>query len=145
MRPLPLWLRLAVYCGLGVLWLSGTLVFALQHLFRTVTEFGAMPHPWQAPALTIHGLLAVPVVYLLGWMSARHVGEAWRRGGNRASGLVLLALSVLLAVSGFAAYYLVADALRTANGWFHGTAGVILILAGPVHWIAGSRRRRSRC
>jgi len=144
MRPLPLWLRLSVYTGFGALWVTGGIIFVLKHFLQASTEFGAVPHPWQPKALAIHGLIAVPVLYLFGWMSARHIGDAWRRGGNRSSGLALLALTALLALSGFAAYYLVDDSVRSANGWMHSLTGLALIVPGLVHWIAGGRRRRGQ-
>jgi hypothetical protein len=142
MRPLPLWLRLAVYAGFGALWLTGAAIFLLKHFLQASTEFGTAPNPWQPTALAIHGLIAVPILYLLGWMSARHVGEAWRRGGNRPSGVTLLALSAALALSGFASYYLVQEFARSANGWLHSLLGLAVIVPALVHWIAGSRRRR---
>ena len=144
MRPLSLWLRVAIYGGCAALWLTGGVIFALKHYFQAATEFGPVPHPWQPKLLALHGLIAVPVLYVFGWISARHVGEAWRRGGNRTSGLSLLALITVLAFTGFAGYYLIEDTTRAANGWIHSLVGLALIAPGLSHWFAGARLRRQR-
>lgn len=143
MQPLPPWLRVSLHTSFAAVWLTGFVVFLLRHFYQVSTEFGSAPHPWQPKLLVIHGIIAVPVLYLFGWISARHVGEGWRHGKNRWSGLPLLAVTAVLALSGFAGFYLTNEAARSANGSIHEILGLALIVPALFHWIIGRRIRRA--
>jgi hypothetical protein len=142
-QPLARWLRWTLYTSFVALWLTGAVVFLLEHFYPVITEFGSAPHPWQPRVLVIHGIIAVLVLYLFGWISARHVGEGWRHGMNRWSGLPLVALTAILALTGFAAYYLTNESTRTTNGTIHEILGLALIVPLLNHWIIGRRIRRA--
>jgi hypothetical protein len=143
MQPLPPWLRWSLYLSSSALWLTGAAVFLLRHFYPVITEFGPASHPWQPKLLVIHGIIAVLVLYLFGWISARHVGEGWRHGRNRWSGLPLITLMAILALTGFAAYYLTNESTRSANGSIHELLGLALIVPALFHWIIGRRIRRA--
>ena len=142
MQPLARWLRWLLYTSFAALWLTGAVVFVLRHFYQTVTEFGSTPHFLQPRLLVIHGIIAVLALYLFGWISGRHVGEGWRHGGNRASGLPLIALIASLALSGFAAYYLTNESVRSTNRSIHEWLGLVLLVPASFHWIIGRRIRR---
>jgi hypothetical protein len=137
MRSLPRWLRVAIYSSFGALWVSGLVISTLKHFFRVAGEFGSMPHPWQPKVLVVHGIVAVIAIYFFGWISAQHVGDAWRRGVSRASGTWLVVLIAALALSGFAAFFLVDESIRSVNGLMHEFAGLALAFPWFAHWLTG--------
>ena len=98
--------RAAIYAVLGVLWVSGCLWLMLDEFFASPGQFGTAQHPWQPPILLVHGVVALFAMYLLGWVSARHVLRWWPGRLRRWSGGTLAACLTLLVVSGFALFFL---------------------------------------
>jgi len=135
----PNWLRRSLYASLGLLWLSGLGWLILHWFFTRESEFGVAPHPWQPRILVIHGVLAVLATFLFGWISGSHVGASWRRGAQRVSGISLIALLVVLALTGLGSYYLTGDSTRAANSLMHEIAGLLAIIPALVHWATGRR------
>jgi hypothetical protein len=135
----PNWLRRCLYASLGLLWLSGLAWLILHWFFAREAEFGVAPHPWQPRILVIHGVLAVVATFLFGWIAGSHVGASWRRGAQRVSGVSLIALLVVLALTGLGSYYLTWDGARTANSLVHEIAGVLAIVPALVHWATARR------
>lgn len=124
-------LRAVLASVLGAVWLSGVAWLVLHYGYATPTEFGATPHRWEAPALTLHGVAGVAVVFLCGWLAATHVATHWPRRRRRATGLGVSVVAGMLGVSGFALYYLVAAAARDATALGHaalGTAAIAVVL-----------------
>jgi hypothetical protein len=123
-------------CVLGIcalLWLSGVAWLVLHLAFEPRTEFGPLPHPWEATLMRLHGPLAVAGVFLLGWLGAGHILERWRRARNRLSGWILLACAVLLVFSGYALYYSVGP-VHTGSAWVHEWLGAAAIIVALAHW-----------
>jgi hypothetical protein len=136
-RHSPLWLRLGIHVAFGLLWFAGAAVFALKRFFPASTELGAAPNAAVAPLLVVHGIVAVLVTFLFGWITAAHVGTMWRVGADRASGLWLLWLVAILIATGFAGFFLVTDSMREWNGLLHGLLGLALIAPWLVHLFGG--------
>src|ERR1700680_2452135 len=88
--------RLAIYWVLGALWLSGCAWLALDQFFESTGDFGKMPNPWEPTILLAHGIIAILSMYLLGWVTARHVLRWWPGRLRRLSGGMLGALVVPL-------------------------------------------------
>jgi hypothetical protein len=139
-RRMPPALRRTVYVGVSALWLSGGALLVLQLFFRRTDEFGLARHPLEPGLLTLHGVLAVLGLYLLGWLSARHVGEAWRLAERRSSGVTLLATLGILALSGFALFFLTGDALRAGAAGLHDWLGALALVPALAHWLVPRRR-----
>jgi hypothetical protein len=136
-RDSPRWLRLGIHLTFALLWVAGAAVFVLQHFFAANTEFGPAPNPAVAPLLVVHGIVAVLVTFLFGFVAAAHVRVMWRVGADRASGLWLLWLVAILIVTGFAGFFLVNDSVRDWNGLLHGLLGLALIAPWLVHLFGG--------
>src|SRR5262245_45627271 len=100
------WLRRLVYAVFGALWLTGGVWLVLHFYFQRETEFGVEPHPWQPTLLMVHGLLALGAVFLFGWVAASHVDSYWSRKLNRITGILLITVVSVLALTGIANYYL---------------------------------------
>ena len=127
-------LRAAVFVVCALLWASGILWLVLHLGFEPRNEFGALPHPWEAPLMRVHGVVAVVGVFLLGWLGAGHVLERWRRARKRTSGWVLMASAVLLVLSGYALYYTV-GAPHAAAAWLHEWLGAAALIVALAHWL----------
>ena len=136
---MPTWLRRSLDLSLGLLWLSGVAWLILHWFFARETEFGRAPHPWQPGILIVHGVLALVATFLFGWIAGSHVGFNWRRGLQRVSGVTLIVLLALLALTGLGSYYLTWDAARAANSFLHEAAGLLAIGPALVHWAVTKR------
>lgn len=131
-------LRITAWSAVLALWLSGSALLVMQLLLRTPDEFGVARHPLEPAMHTLHGVLALATLYLLGWLSARHVATGWSTARRRRSGVALLGVLALLAVSGFALYFLAADAARAWSTRLHDVIGAAALLPALLHWL---RRR----
>jgi Na+/H+ antiporter NhaC len=120
---MPTWLRRSLYSSLGLLWLSGIVWLILHWFFARKTEFGT----------------AVAATFLFGWIAGSHVGFNWRRGLQRVSGVTLIVLLAVLALTGLGNYYLTWDAARTVNSLVHQGAGLLAIVPALVHWAVAKR------
>jgi hypothetical protein len=132
-------LKLAVYATFGTLWAGGCIWLVLNYFFARATDFGAIQNPWAPLVLRFHGWIAVGSVFLLGWVTARHVSDRWPQMIKRASGLAIAGAATLLALTGYALYY-TTDGLHDAAGAVHEAVGAVAVLFGLVHW----RRVRPR-
>jgi hypothetical protein len=128
-------LRFAAYGLVAGLWLSGCAWLLLQGFFRVATPFGPQLHPWQPPLLLVHGVLAIPALYLFGWISPGHALEGGRSRRRRASGGSFWLLLALLVLSGFALYFVTAEAPRALSSWVHEMLGVAAGAVALLHWI----------
>ncbi|MFL6601437.1 MAG: hypothetical protein ACJ8R9_08905 [Steroidobacteraceae bacterium] len=136
-------LRFAVMLTFGTLWLSGCYWLLLHHFFARPTDFGPVEHPWSPAILKIHGWIAVAAVFLLGWITARHVSDRWPQMTKRVSGVGIASVAAILAVTGYALYY-TTDRLHDFAGVVHEVLGGAAILLALAHWRPHRRARRSR-
>jgi hypothetical protein len=132
-------LRWAVYVTFGALWASGCYWLVLHYLFARETDFGLAQHPWGPMVLRVHGWIAVGSVFLLGWITARHVSDRWPQVIKRVSGLAIASVAAVLAVTGYALYY-TNDVLHDDAGTVHQFIGAVAVLLALTHW----RRHRPR-
>jgi len=132
-------LRSAVIVAFGALWLTGCLWLVLHYFFAQPSDFGAVENSWSPAILRIHGWIAVSGVFLLGWITARHVSDRWPHMIKRASGISMATVAAILALTGYALYY-TTDRLHDAAGVAHEIIGVAALLFALTHW----RRYRPR-
>jgi hypothetical protein len=139
-KPMPNRQRAAVYAVLGTLWLSGCLWLLLDEVFSHPGPFGRTPHPWEPAILLIHGIVAIGGMYLLGWVTARHIVRWWPGRLRRWSGGTLSAFLVLLVVSGFALFFVSDDRWQHGSALLHDVLGVAVTVFGIQHWFFAKRR-----
>jgi hypothetical protein len=132
--------RLAVYSILGALWLSGLAWLVLDQFFESRGPFGVIPNPWRPPVLLVHGVVAIFSMYLLGWLTARHVIKLWPGRLRRLSGGALAAFLALLAMSGFALFFVSDDRWQHAAAVAHEVLGLAITALAIQHWFAARRR-----
>lgn len=133
-------LRFTVHSVFAGLWALGAAVFVLKHFFAIAGEFGPAPHPWHPTLLLLHGIIAVAATFLFGWICGDHVATTWRMRADRASGIWLLMLVSVLIFTGFAAFFIVDDSLRSTNGLVHELLGLALMIPWLLHMMFGRRR-----
>jgi hypothetical protein len=115
-------MRIALYATVATLFLSG-----LASLFAP------------SVSMVIHGAAAMVVLALAGATFALHVPAAWGERRNRTSGMFMVTVLVLLAVSGCLLYYAGSEAVRSAASIGHWVVGVALVPI--IAWHAISARR----
>jgi hypothetical protein len=85
----------------------------------------------------LHGVVAVAATFLFGWICGDHVALTWRMRADRASGVWLLVLVFTLMLTGFAAFFLVDDSLRSLAGSVHEWLGLALMIPWVLHLLFG--------
>lgn len=126
--------RTWVYVTLGALWATGFAWLCLDQFFTVHGPFGKTPHPWQAPIVLLHGIIAIFSMYLLGWVSARHVTHSWLQHRRRISGGLLYSLLLALIVSGFALFFISDDRWQHIAAVIHEVSGLALTPIAVQHW-----------
>jgi hypothetical protein len=126
------------YVVVGVLFLSGVGWLAVHFWPGAVGEFGA-PHPAETWLLKTHGAAAMATLILFGTLLPIHVRRGWRARLNRSAGLAILAVSVLLAASGYALYYAGGAWLRNVAKYVHDGLGLLFPVI--LWWHIASGRR----
>jgi hypothetical protein len=126
-------LRSAVIMAFGTLWITGCFWLVLQYFFAQPSDFGPLQHPWGPIVLRIHGWIAVAGVFLLGWVTARHVSDRWPQMIKRVSGISMASVAAILGVTGYALYY-TTDRVHDVAGVAHEFIGAVAVLFALTHW-----------
>ncbi len=126
--------RWAIYSLIMALWLSGCIWLCLDQLARHRDAFGGERSAWRSAMLTTHGVLAIASMYLLGWITARHIAYWWNLDRRRASGSFLSGVLGLLTISGFALFFLSDDRWQQYAAIVHDVLGVALAVLIVQHW-----------
>jgi hypothetical protein len=126
-------LRATLMVTFGALWLSGGGWLILHYFFSQPSDFGPAQNAWAPTVLRIHGWIAVAAVFLLGWITARHVGDRWPHMIKRVSGLAVAGAAAILAVTGYALYY-TTDRVHEAAGVTHEALGAAAVFFALIHW-----------
>lgn len=98
---------------------------------------------WQqiaANMLMVHGGVAMLALMLIGALIPLHLLRSWRARKNRVSGSVMVAFNAVLIATAFGLYYLGSETLRPWISWIHIGAGLLVVLAFPLHIVLGRRR-----
>jgi hypothetical protein len=90
--------------------------------------------------LLLHGISSIAAMYLLGWITARHVLRWWTSGMRRLSGGVLAAMLLLLVASGFALFFVSEDKWQHAAALVHEVLGVAVTAFAVQHWFFRGHR-----
>ena len=141
--PLPHWQRLGVYLIGAALLISGIAWLYLDTFVRIESEFGLEHSPWQHRWLILHGVLAMPMLWLVGVLWTAHVKRAWLNRQNRISGGFVLAIVALLAISAAMLYYLADEPWRAAASLVHWLIGLTMVIALPVHISRGRKAAKA--
>jgi hypothetical protein len=137
--------RAWVYATFALLFLSGALWLLARFGLRTQGEFGETANPLEPWSLKLHGAAAMLFLVLLGTLLPGHVRRAWNARMSRGPGALLLGLSGVLILSGYALYYLAGEEIRWIVSPLHWVVGLLLPAGLAWHVWEGRRlRRRAR-
>ena len=89
--------------------------------------------------LRAHGAAAMLTLVVIGSLLALHVPSGWRMGTNVRSGVGMLAVMAVLAITGWFLYYASGDTLRESAKYLH----IVIGAAAPIAllWHLAYRRR----
>jgi hypothetical protein len=132
----------ALYAIFGGAWVTGILWLVFHYFLMRQGDFGLEPHPLEAWWLRLHGACAFASLWLAGLLWAVHVRPALARPGRRRSGILLLVMLGVLAVSGYLLYYAIDDGVRDWTRLLHWLVGLSLAPVLIVHVLRGRAKRR---
>jgi hypothetical protein len=139
---LPGWVRAWVYAGGTLCALSGAAWLLLHYFGQHEGEFGLESSPFEHPALVIHGVCGLLLLWILGLVWFPHVRRGWHKRRHRVVGGTMAALMLWLAASAAGLYYLGDETVR---GWVsvgHWTLGLLAVAWLPLHIWHGRRAIR---
>lgn len=138
---IPIHFRVFLFCALALSWITGVMFFVLNRWFEVEGTFGWEKHPWQYPALQIHGFAAFAMLMFSGALIANHVPSGWKANKLRASGLCLIGALCIQIISAYLLYYASNDHLRVLISNLHTFTGTILPALLIIHIIQRIRSR----
>ncbi|HEX6564076.1 MAG TPA: hypothetical protein VF020_07320 [Chthoniobacterales bacterium] len=100
-------------------------------------------NPVPSLMMKIHGAAAMAALVLLGALF-NHIRRGWTAKKNRVSGMILLAVVLFLAVTGYGLYYSGDEQLRSLISKSHTWIGLGLVFLIPAHVLLGRAFRRKR-
>ena len=131
--------ELYLYLTGTLLLLSGVGWLIAHYWLRTPGAYGAAPHPSEAWWMRLHGAAVIGFLVVFGALFPGHIVQNWRQRINRYSGLTVVVVVSLLAVSGYGLYYLVDDRQRAVSSALHWAVGLLASGALLVHVMLGKR------
>ncbi len=135
--------RRLLYAAFAVLLISGLLWLGFHYFISIKGEFGDAHHPLEVWWLKLHGLAAMLALIVFGSLMPGHIRNAWRHQKNRGSGGSMIALVLLLALSGYLLYYAGGEELRQLSSIAHWVIGLVMLPLLILHIVLGRRSRES--
>ena len=119
-----------LYVTFAILWVSGS-------AWLLATYVASLPILFDPPLwLKIHGAAGFAFLLILGALLQQHVPAGWKENRQRPSGILLIAGSAFLILTGWGLYYVGGDTFRHALSISHSWLGVLLPLAIVLHvWV----------
>jgi hypothetical protein len=123
------------------LFASGVAWLLLHYFCQVAGPYGLEAHPLEPWSLRLHGAFAAVALLLLGSLLPIHIIPGLRGGRHLGSGLSMLGVWSVLAVTGYLLYYASGDSLRQAVSLAHWIIGLALPLILWIHLRHRSARR----
>jgi hypothetical protein len=133
----------------SVLALSGLALVILRYVIPSGDAFSVYPHPGWRYVVMLHVLATPAFFFFVGAIWWRHVIRHWTARKRRVSGAAVVAILVLVAVSGYALYFIGGERLLSTVRIAHSATGAVAIVVYAHHAIMGwrlvsARRDRAR-
>ena len=125
-------------------WCSGVVFFILKTWFMVEGDFGPENHPYQFPALQVHGFIAFLMMITYGYLLGTHVRDAWKDKPRQALGVWLVLLPGFQMITAYSLYYVAKDELRVIIGYMHLGVGLILPLILITHVLHNKKINASK-
>ena len=136
--------KAALYCALAALLGTGILWLIFHYFLQVRGEFGPQPHALEVWWLRLHGASAFVALWFAGLLWGTHAQPGLRQTRWRVSGIAILALLALLALSGYLLYYASDDALRDLVRLLHWLTGLGLAIPLLIHVLGIRRSKKQR-
>jgi hypothetical protein len=112
---------------LATSWITGLIFFILSKFVTIDGEFGTENHPWQFPALQVHGASSFLIMVVFGYFLAAHVKKNWGKKGQKPLlGIALISMPILSMITAYTLYYISSDVSRNVIGYIHSFIGLLL-------------------
>ncbi len=134
---MPKWHEWLVYVSVGLLTVTGAAWLLFDSYGSVEGEFGPEKSPFLPWLLMSHGVLAYVFAVVAAMLVPVHIRLGWNALRNRVSGLVVIAVSLLLTATGLLLYYASAEALRDVASASHWITGLALPLLLFIHVARG--------
>ena len=131
------WHEWAVYLATGVLVLTGVIWLVLHYFFTGKGEFGPTIHPLENWMLRLHGAGAMAGLIVYGSLLPVHIRRAWAVRRNVVLGVGLVALMLLLTVTGYLLYYAGGEETRPVISVLHWVIGLAVPALLVWHIVSG--------
>lgn len=129
-----------IYAIGAILLLSGLAWLIAHYFFAGHGEFGDMHNASEPWWLRLHGAAAMGFLIALGSVLPGHITRAWRLRKNHRSGLLMLALVLMLILTGYGLYYAGDERSRPWISAIHWIIGFIAFSGMWLHVRLGKRR-----
>ena len=138
---LPRWHEWLIYGGCTLLVLSGVAWLLLDRYGKVAGEFGAEPNPALPWLLLVHGTVAYAFTVTAAMLIPVHMRLGWNAGRNRPTGLLLIAISTFLILTGLGLYYSTGEQTRVIMSTMHWVVGLAMPVTIILHLLRGKRSR----
>jgi hypothetical protein len=136
------WHQVAVYGSTGMLVVTGVAWLTYHYFLVVPGELGPQPHPMEHWMLILHGAAAMAGLIVYGSLLPIHIRRAWALRRNIVLGISLVALMLLLTVTGYLLYYAAGEESRPLISVLHWVPG--LVVPALLAWHVTSGRRQNR-
>ena len=136
--------KAALYGAFAALFGTGILWLVFHYFMVRQGEFGPQPHPLELWCLRLHGACAFLLLWFAGVLWGTHARPGLQQPRWRGSGVAILVLLGVLAVSGYLLYYATDDTLREIVRLLHWLAGLTLAIPLLIHVVGVRRSKRQR-
>ena len=140
---MPAWMRRWTYATGAACLLTGLLWLAFDGWIVQEGPFGQEAHWLQRYWLLLHGAAGMLMLWVFGLVWLAHVRRGWAHGHQRRSGGTMVSGVIILALSGWALYYVGGEVARVWISRTHWIAGLLTAVWLPIH-ITRSRRALRR-
>ena len=142
MKGYPKWFLRALGAATLLVWVTGGLLAPTTLVLRANAEIARLPGSARVLMAALHAAGGMALTLLVGALWSVHMRGGWRRRRQRASGLLLGLMLLLLMITAVGIYYLGDETWAATAAFVHLAIG--LALAGPFgwHWVKGRRARR---
>jgi len=106
--------------------------------------YGLVKHPWQFPALQVHGAAAFLMMISFGFLLGSHVPKAWKVKPRRKLGIALVILPAFLIITAYCLYYIAQDDAREIIAYAHLSVGFTLPILLVLHVLAKKKSTKRK-
>ena len=128
-----------LYLSGAVLLLTGIGWLVAHYFLREPAALGGAAHPSEAWWMRLHGAAVVAFLVVFGALLPGHVVQNWRQRLNRYSGLTMLIVVTVQALTGYGLYYLVDERQRAVTSALHWIIGLAAAAVLVLHIVLGKR------